>query len=117
MNIQAKEFFRLLSDDTRLRCLLLMQAEGELCVCEMMHALDMIQPKISRHLALLRDAGVVIGRRQGQWIYYRLNPQLPEWAQQVVACTAEAMASVSPYGEDRLSLDKMANRPSASCCA
>ena len=48
---------------------------------------------------------------------YRLNPQLPEWAQQVVACTAEAMASVSPYGEDRLSLDKMANRPSASCGA
>jgi len=116
MNIQANELFRLLSDDTRLRSLLLMQAEGELCVCEMMHALDVIQPKISRHLALLRDAGVVSDRRQGQWIYYCLNPQLPEWAGAVITQTAAAMEATSPFAEDRASLANMANRPGVSCC-
>jgi len=117
MNIQANEFFRLLSDETRLRCLLLMQTEGELCVCELMHALDVIQPKVSRHLALLRDAGVVSDRRQGQWIYYQLNPELPKWVQNVIAQTTEAMATNSPFAEDHLALAGMANRPGAACCA
>ncbi len=51
MSIDTKSLFQLLSDPTRLRCLLLMQVEGELCVCELTHALDLSQPKISRHLA------------------------------------------------------------------
>ena len=64
MNIPTSQFFQLLSDDTRLRSLMLMQQGGELCVCELVHALGEIQPKISRHLAALRDAGVVVDRRQ-----------------------------------------------------
>jgi len=59
MENQYRQFFQLLSDETRLRCLLLLQKEGELCVCELVYALDIIQPKISRHLAALRDAGIV----------------------------------------------------------
>lgn len=117
MNIPVNEFFRLLSDDTRLRCLMLMQSEGELCVCEMMYALDVIQPKISRHLALLRDAGVVIDRRQGQWIYYQLHPELPEWARALIAQTADATQATTPFAEDREALAGMANRPGAACCA
>lgn len=117
MSIQANTFFHLLSDDTRLRCLMLMQAEGELCVCEMMHALDEIQPKISRHLALLRDAGVVSDRRQGQWIYYQLSPELPEWAQAVLAQTMEGLGEASPFVDDRTALAAMADRPGSSCCA
>lgn len=117
MIIQANELFHLLSDDTRLRSLLLMQAEGELCVCELMHALDVIQPKISRHLALLRDAGVVSSRRQGQWIYYQLEPELPEWAREVISQTVQAMSDTSPYAEDRAALATMTNRPGAACCA
>lgn len=54
----AVEFFKLVADDTRLRCLLLLVQEGELCVCELMTALNESQPKISRHLALLRDAKI-----------------------------------------------------------
>ena len=60
MDIQFNQFFQLLSDDTRLRSLLLMQQMGELCVCELVHALSVIQPKVSRHLAALRDYGVVV---------------------------------------------------------
>ena len=74
------EFFKLLADDTRLRCLLLLVQEGELCVCELMTALDESQPKISRHLALLRDAKLLLDRRQGQWVFYRLNEAAPAWA-------------------------------------
>ena len=117
MTIKANELFHLLSDDTRLRSLLLMQSEGELCVCELMHALNTIQPKISRHLALLRDAGVVSSRRQGQWVYYQLDPELPEWAREVITQTTWAMGDVSPYAEDRAELASMANRPGAACCA
>lgn len=117
MTIDTKSLFQLLSDPTRLRCLLLMQAEGELCVCELTHALDLSQPKISRHLAALRDAGVVNGRRQGQWIYYQLHPDLPAWVRQVIDITAAGVGGESPFAGDRAVLAAMANRPGADCCA
>ena len=117
MTIDSKTLFQLLSDPTRLRCLLLMQSEGELCVCELTHALNLSQPKISRHLAALRDAGVVNSRRQGQWIYYRLHDALPAWARAVIDATAAGVAGESPFVDDRAALAGMANRPGASCCA
>jgi len=117
MQIQANQLFQLLSDETRLRCLLLMQQEGELCVCELTHTLGEIQPKISRHLALLRDAGIVIDRRQGQWIYYQLNPALPNWIQTVISTTAAGLTQQSPFAEDIETLADMPNRPGAACCA
>ena len=117
MTIQANAFFHLLSDETRLRVLMLLQGEGELCVCELMHALDIIQPKVSCHLALLRDAGVVSDRRQGQWIYYQLNPDLPSWARAVITQTAQAITADSPFAEDRATLADMVNRPGAARCA
>lgn len=117
MDIQLNQFFQLLSDETRLRSLLLMQREGELCVCELVYALGIIQPKVSRHLAALRDAGVVIDRRQGQWIYYRLHPDLPDWARQVIdAMVAEAL-NQTPFINDVALLAEMPNRPDAACCA
>jgi ArsR family transcriptional regulator len=117
MENQYRQFFQLLSDETRLRCLLLLQKEGELCVCELVYALDVIQPKISRHLAALRDAGIVTDRRQGQWIYYQLNPALPTWAQQILSTTAAEAASQKPFINDLAVLAEMPNRPNVACCA
>ena len=117
MNIQFNQFFQLLSDDTRLRSLLLMQQEGELCVCELVHALGVIQPKVSRHLAALRDAGVVIDRRQGQWIYYQLNPDLPDWACQILDATVAEAINQELFINDLALLAEMPNRPGAACCA
>lgn len=71
--------FKSLADETRARMTLLIAREGELCVCELTTALEESQPKISRHLALLRSSGVLEDRRQGQWVYYRLHPDLPDW--------------------------------------
>jgi ArsR family transcriptional regulator len=117
MHTSPSQLFQLLSDETRLRCLLLMQREGELCVCELTHALDLSQPKVSRHLATLRDGGLVLDRRQGQWVYYRLHPELPEWAVRVLAEVAAGVSGHSPYGEDQVALARMPNRPGAACCA
>ncbi|ABC27415.1 predicted transcriptional regulator [Hahella chejuensis KCTC 2396] len=75
------QLFKCLSDETRLRSLLLIQQEGELCVCELTAALDEIQPKISRHLAQLRKCGLLLDSRQGQWVFYRVNPALLAWVE------------------------------------
>jgi len=117
MHPTPDNLFRALADPTRLRALVLLQREDELCVCELMHALDMIQPKISRHLAILREAGMVTDRRAGQWVYYRLNPDLPDWAQAVIASTTAGVRDLAPYADDHAVLADMPNRPGASCCA
>jgi ArsR family transcriptional regulator len=117
MELTAEVFFKALADPTRLRSLMLLVQEGELCVCELMHALDIIQPKISRHLAQLRESGIVSTRREGQWVYYRLNKSLPAWAKQVLRATAKGCTDKMPFVEDRQMLVDMPNRPGASCCA
>jgi len=64
--------FQALSDETRLRILKLLEI-GELCVCDIVAALDLIQPKVSFHLGILKDAGLVKGRKEGKWIHYRFD--------------------------------------------
>ncbi len=81
---------RCLADETRLTLTLLLCAESELCVCEMTQALAAPQPKISRHLAYLRRAGLLRGRRQGAWIYYRLEPTLPTWVSIILEASRDA---------------------------
>lgn len=64
--------FKAMSDETRLRILKLLE-HGELCVCDIVGALDMIQPKVSFHLCVLKEAGLIKDRRQGKWIHYRID--------------------------------------------
>lgn len=82
-------FYKCLADDTRLKALLLISQAGELCVCDIQDALALSQPKVSRHLAELRKSELVTDERRGKWVYYRLNPNLPSWAQQVLTLTAQ----------------------------
>ena len=117
MNIIASELFKQLADTTRLRCLLLLQSEGELCVCELIHAIEESQPKISRHLAHLRKSGLVVDRKEGLWVHYRLNPTLPEWTLAILAETLAATSSEQPFGSDLMKLSEMPNRPGGRCCA
>jgi ArsR family transcriptional regulator len=65
-------FFSALADKTRLRLLNLMR-DGEVCVCFFAETLETNNPKISRHLAYLKRAGLVAGRRDGKWMHYRIN--------------------------------------------
>jgi ArsR family transcriptional regulator len=96
--------------------MLLMQA-GELCVCELTHALGVIQPKISRHLASLRDTQVVIDQRAGQWIYYRINPELPDWAFDLLNAALKGTKLEKQYKDDLKKLNNMPNRPENKICA
>lgn len=80
--------FRLLGDETRLRAALLMHRRGELCVCELTEATGVSQPKMSRHLGHLRDVGLVVTRRSGQWVHYDLRADLPDWLHQALATLA-----------------------------
>ena len=64
--------FKALSEETRLRILKLLE-NGELCVCDIVAALDMVQPKVSFHLNVLKEAGFLKDRKQGRWTHYRLD--------------------------------------------
>jgi ArsR family transcriptional regulator, arsenate/arsenite/antimonite-responsive transcriptional repressor len=111
--ITPQEFFTLLSDETRLRCLLLLQKEKELCVCELSHALGSIQPKISRHLSLLRKSGLVLDERRGQWVYYRLSEGLETWMKQVLTSAHAGLKYTEPYQADSKTLNAI--RAKVSC--
>lgn len=106
-----------LANDTRQRCLLLLLAHDELCVCELTHALGLSQPHVSRHLAMLREAGLVSDRRQGQWVHYRLAPDLPGWVRRVLDALREGAAGTPPFSDDAAALAGMPNRPGAPRCA
>lgn len=110
-------FFSALADETRLRLLVLLAAEGELCVCELTHALGEPQPKISRHLARLREEGIVVDRRDGQWVHYRIHPTLPAWAREVLDRTAGHHRAALPFAQDRRAIRRAPNRPPSRCCA
>ena len=73
----AARLFHALSDPTRLQLVDLLRG-GERCVCELTDALAAAQSRLSFHLRILKDAGLVLDRRQGRWIYYRLNPERVE---------------------------------------
>jgi len=113
--MSPEKFFRALADETRLRCVALIQQKGELCVCELAYALALAQPKISRHLATLKAASVLIDRRSGVWIYYNLHPDLPSWATKVLQETVAGIQSIAPFCTDKKNLAQMPNRPGISC--
>lgn len=98
------EFFKSLSDETRLRILVLLFTK-ELCVCELCELLNESQPKVSRHLAKLRDIGLVIDKRKGQWIFYYLNTQ-NEMMKQIIQKVVESRAMYPILLEDEKRFEK-----------
>lgn len=98
---------KVLGDDTRLRLVMLMHHYGELCVCDLVDALQLPQPTVSRHLSALRAAALVSDRRVSQWVHYRLADALPDWAHAVIA--ELALPATSLY---RAELKR-----GAACCA
>ena len=79
-------------------------------MCELVAALDDIQPKISRHLAILREAGWVVPRREGAWMFYRLA-DLPAWGQQVVVALQQGAVPADELAISRTRLLNFAGRP------
>ncbi len=80
-----------LSEPTRLAAMQLIWSGGEHCVCELMARLDATQSRMSRHMAALKAAGLVVDRRDAQWVRYRRNPNLPETVTRVVDAVLAAL--------------------------
>lgn len=95
-----EKLFRALSDRTRLRVLCLLRTYGEVCVCDLTEALRCPQPKISRHLAVLRETGLVADRRDAQWVHYRIRPGLEPWVRRVLEETLAEVRERPPYRTD-----------------
>ena len=117
MSIHPDRFLRALADPTRLRILALLSDHRELCVCELTVALAMMQPKVSRHLGVLRENGVLLDRRDGLWIYYRLHPDLPVWATRALGAIRDGCQGNTPYSEDHKRLLAMPPQAAVSCKA
>lgn len=108
--------FNALADETRRRMLALIIRESELCVCELHYALDVLQPKVSRHLAILRDAGLLSMRREGTWVFYRINADLPAWALTILETMSAVWQPMPTCQQDYQRLLVMINRP-VRCCS
>ncbi|MEO8726523.1 MAG: metalloregulator ArsR/SmtB family transcription factor [Acidobacteriaceae bacterium] len=104
-----EHFFTALADPTRLRLLNLM-GEQEICVCYFVEILGQSQPKISRHLAYLRKAGIVAARRDGKWMHYRIVTPAHEGAAKVLRETLAWLREERAMNADRRRLSK-------ACCS
>jgi|SRR3954452_7357090 ArsR family transcriptional regulator len=109
MQTDLVTLFQALGDPTRLRLLNLLAA-GEICVCYFIDVLDDPQPKISRHLAYLRRAGLASARRDGKWMHYSLARPSSPAAARVLDATLEELANDKQMQRDRAQLER-------ACCA
>jgi ArsR family transcriptional regulator len=105
--------FKALADEFRLSALLLIRNQEQLCVCELTEAFEVPQPKVSRHLATLREVGLLATERRGQWVFYSLNPQMPRWLVRVLDETATSNIALIENPLDRL--QAMSDRPAVQC--
>ena len=108
-SFNLERFFQALGDNTRLRLLNLM-GDQEICVCYFVEILDQPQPKISRHLAYLRSAGIVAARREGKWMHYRIVMPPNIGAAQVLQQTLAWLREERAMQADRTRLSK-------ACCS
>lgn len=102
--------FQAFADPTRLRILNLLRG-GELCVCDVCATLELSQPKVSRHLAILRSAGLVEARREGKWMHYRIASVDDALCRSLIDCVGTCLQSVDEFRSDRKRL-----RAACSAC-
>ncbi|MEZ5850077.1 MAG: metalloregulator ArsR/SmtB family transcription factor [Hyphomicrobiaceae bacterium] len=107
---KATRILATLADPIRLRCLALIAEKGELCVCELVTALELAQPKVSRHLAVMRDAGLLRDRRDAQWVLYSFDPALEPAMTAIVTAAVAAVAGDGQAKKDRTRLSR-SSRP------
>ena len=97
--------FRALGDETRIRIVALL-VHGELCVCHLESALGISQPSCSRHLGILRAAGIVDSRRDGTWVYYRISDQEHASVRRVLDVLAKTFGAERALRADHVRLKK-----------
>lgn len=109
-------FFKNLAEETRLSILMMISLETELCVCEFVHAMDLSQPKISRHLAQLRTHGLLTDRKVGKWVFYSIANDLPQWQKDSLSlCVENNKDYIKPIQDKLHEWGSRPNRQQACC--
>ena len=104
---QMAALLKACADQTRLRLLHLMAREGEVCVCHLVDVLGTNQPKVSRHLAYLKRAGLISDRKDGLWVHYRLAESLSDHTRRVLDCLNSCCAEALEMQDDLTKLRKV----------
>jgi ArsR family transcriptional regulator len=113
---QTAQTYKALSDETRLRILGLL-LNGELCVCELMAILNLPQSTVSRHLAYLKNSGLVSDQRRGTWMHYRLVDSDSTFHRELLEFLQDTLARLPQVREDQKKLSRQPLRnASAICC-
>ena len=99
------------ADPVRLRLLNLLTGDREICVCHLHEALELPQPTVSRHLAYLRKNSLVVGRKEGLWVYYRLNRARPGLTSVLLGCLGSCLGDAEVFRQDLQRLERAVN-----CC-
>jgi len=110
------QIFKSLSDPTRIRIVWLLNAGGELCVCDLMGVLDLPQSTVSRHLAYLRNAGLVDDQRKGVWMYYRLPEAMNSPGAEILGVLLSADGNNTQADSDRQRLAKYLATKNTDAC-
>ena len=110
------QIFKALGDETRLRIMSLLVDGRELCVCDIMAALELPQSTVSRHLSYLRNSGLVDDRRHGVWMYYTINRERLEHAATIFDLLTTMLSELDQATEDRDRLkNHLADKEKISC--
>lgn len=102
--LQENNLFKALAETIRLRIVLLL-AEGELCVCDLTELLSLPQSTVSRHMSRLKNAGLVSDKRVGKWVHYTLNEEISEYLPSLFE-TINSFKVKEPYKTDFINLQK-----------
>ncbi len=104
---EQMDFFQALANGIRLRILLLLLEQPRLSVCQLVRILGLPQPKVSRHLAALRDAGIASIDRRAQWVCYGLDETLAPWQRRVLEEVRESLKNSEQYAADMKMLEQI----------
>lgn len=106
--MDSELFYSILGNQERRRILAALSHEPEMCVCELVEGLQLPQPRISRHLGMMREAGLLSFRRSSTWMFYRLSPQLALWAWRSLELMSDGEAANPLFVADA---QRLMNRP------
>lgn len=107
----SSQLLKALADPVRLRILHLLSEADEICVCHLHEALGLAQPTVSRHLAYLRKHGLVVGRKEGLWVHYRLAKPKTNLHRGIMVCLQTCLTDMDELRRDRERLDSV-----VTCC-
>lgn len=106
-----------LADENRVRILMALNGRDELCVCQLIDLLQLAPSTVSKHLFILRNARLIAGRKEGRWMYYRLNSDAaPETVKSALAWVTRSVAEEAVIRQDKERLATLATAPASARC-